>query len=149
MHNLLIGHTCSVNSIFLQDIFRFLLSMFEELDDIASPYFVRRANLLETVAKLRFCVVMLDTGCEDLILKMVKSFFSVVRFAFLLQRSSLFPIFLAVLHLLFCASFLTMNKGCIIHSCLHYNYLIPAIKIVKGSIKFRNQTRNRNLLYII
>ncbi|KAK6132309.1 hypothetical protein DH2020_033933 [Rehmannia glutinosa] len=62
-----------------RDIFRFLLSMFGELDDIASPYFSRRAKLLETVAKLRFCLVMLDTGCEDLVLKMFKSFFSVVR----------------------------------------------------------------------
>ncbi|CAA0827902.1 ARM repeat superfamily protein [Striga hermonthica] len=62
-----------------RDIFRFLLSIFEELDDIASPYFLRRAKLLETVAKLQFCLVMLDTGCEDLVLKMFKSFFSVAR----------------------------------------------------------------------
>ncbi|KAG8378272.1 hypothetical protein BUALT_Bualt08G0120300 [Buddleja alternifolia] len=65
-----------------RDIFRLLLSIFEELDDIASPYFSRRAKLLETVAKLQFCVLMLDTGCEDLVLKMFKSFFSVVRFVF-------------------------------------------------------------------
>ncbi|PIN16167.1 Sister chromatid cohesion complex Cohesin, subunit PDS5 [Handroanthus impetiginosus] len=62
-----------------RDIFRFLLSVFGELDDIASPYFSRRARLLETVAKLQFCLVMLDTGCEDLVLKMFKIFFSVVR----------------------------------------------------------------------
>ncbi|KAL0314313.1 UNVERIFIED_CONTAM: Sister chromatid cohesion protein pds5 [Sesamum angustifolium] len=37
-----------------RDIFKFLLSMFVELDDTASPYFSRRAKLLETVAKLQF-----------------------------------------------------------------------------------------------
>ncbi|KAK4429654.1 Sister chromatid cohesion protein pds5 [Sesamum alatum] len=62
-----------------RDIFRFLLSMFVELDDTATPYFSRRAKLLETVAKLQFCLVMLDTGCEDLILKMFKTFFNVAR----------------------------------------------------------------------
>ncbi|KAL6515543.1 hypothetical protein OROHE_018577 [Orobanche hederae] len=62
-----------------RDIFRFLLSMFGELGDIASPYFLRRAKVLETFAKLRFYLIMLDTGCEDLVLKMFKSFFSVVR----------------------------------------------------------------------
>ncbi|KAL3845532.1 hypothetical protein ACJIZ3_002935 [Penstemon smallii] len=61
-----------------RDIFRLLVSMFAELDDIASPYYSRRAKLLETVSKLQFCVLMLDT-CEDLVLKMFKSFFSVVR----------------------------------------------------------------------
>ncbi|XP_020554556.1 sister chromatid cohesion protein PDS5 homolog A [Sesamum indicum] len=62
-----------------RDIFRFLVSIFVELDDTASPYFSRRAKLLETVAKLQFCLVMLDTGCDDLILKMFKTFFSVAR----------------------------------------------------------------------
>ncbi|KAK4391079.1 Sister chromatid cohesion protein pds5 [Sesamum angolense] len=61
------------------DIFKFLLSMFVELEDTASPYFSRGAKLLETVAKLQFCLVMLDTGCDDLILKMFKTFFSAAR----------------------------------------------------------------------
>ncbi|XP_057795772.1 sister chromatid cohesion protein PDS5 homolog B [Salvia miltiorrhiza] len=60
-------------------IFRFLLRMFEELHDTSSKYFRTRAKILETVDKLQFCLVMLDTGCEDLVLKMFKSFFSVVR----------------------------------------------------------------------
>ncbi|KAL9173225.1 hypothetical protein ABFS82_03G099300 [Erythranthe guttata] len=62
-----------------RDIFRFLLSMFGELVDTEHTYFSERAKMLETVAKLRFYLVMLDTGCEDLIFKMFKVFFSVVR----------------------------------------------------------------------
>ncbi|KAL1543836.1 sister chromatid cohesion protein pds5-like [Salvia divinorum] len=60
-------------------IFRFLLRMFEELHDTSSKYFRMRAKILETVDKLQFCLVMLDTGCEDLVVKMFKSFFSVIR----------------------------------------------------------------------
>ncbi|KAL3643201.1 hypothetical protein CASFOL_014016 [Castilleja foliolosa] len=53
--------------------------MFGELGDIARPFFSKRAKILETVAKLGFCLTMLDTGCEDLVNKMFKSFFGVVR----------------------------------------------------------------------
>ncbi|KAL8539683.1 hypothetical protein ACS0TY_001335 [Phlomoides rotata] len=53
--------------------------MTNRLDDTASPFFSKRAKLVETVAKLRFGLVMLDIGCEDLVIKMFKSFFSVVR----------------------------------------------------------------------
>nr|XP_027093191.1 sister chromatid cohesion protein PDS5 homolog A-like isoform X3 [Coffea arabica] len=62
-----------------RDIFKLLQSIFAETGDYKSPYFSRRVKLLETVAKLNFCVLMLDVGCEDLILKMFKIFFSAVR----------------------------------------------------------------------
>lgn len=105
MYNLLSEFTCSINHIptFTQDIFRFILNIFEELNDTDSPFFSKRAKLLETVAKLRFCLVMLDIGCEDLVLAMFESFFSVVRFAFPP------PAFLAVLFLLFCAFLLAIK----------------------------------------
>lgn len=63
----------------LQDIFRLFLAMFAELADTASPYFSSRVDVLETVAKLEFCVLMLDTRSEDLILEMFNVFFEVVR----------------------------------------------------------------------
>ncbi|KAL2497210.1 ARM repeat superfamily protein [Abeliophyllum distichum] len=62
-----------------RDIFRLLLSTFNELDNTKCAYFLRRAKLLDTVAQLQFCVIMLDIGCEDLVVQMFKSFFSVVR----------------------------------------------------------------------
>ncbi|XP_059630755.1 sister chromatid cohesion protein PDS5 homolog B isoform X2 [Cornus florida] len=62
-----------------RDIFKLFLSMFAELSDTTSPYFSRRVKVLEIVAKLKFCVLMLDTGCENLVLEMFKTFFTVVR----------------------------------------------------------------------
>ncbi|XP_027150474.1 sister chromatid cohesion protein PDS5 homolog A-B-like [Coffea eugenioides] len=61
------------------DIFKLLQSIFAETGDYKSPYFSRRVKLLETVAKLNVCVLMLDVGCDDLILKMFKIFFSAAR----------------------------------------------------------------------
>ncbi|CAL5333273.1 unnamed protein product [Camellia sinensis] len=53
-----------------KDIFELFVSLFAELADNTSAYFSRRLKVLETVSKLKFCVLMLDTGCEDLVLKM-------------------------------------------------------------------------------
>lgn len=64
----------------LQDIFELFVSMFMELADTTSPYFSRRVKILETIATLECCRRMLDLDCGDLILKMFKTFFSVVRY---------------------------------------------------------------------
>ncbi|KAK1371608.1 hypothetical protein POM88_037700 [Heracleum sosnowskyi] len=61
----------------LRDIFKLFKSMLEELADTSSPYFSRRVKLLETVAKLEFCVLIIHTG-EHLILKMFTVFYDVV-----------------------------------------------------------------------
>ncbi|GLJ40362.1 hypothetical protein SUGI_0830400 [Cryptomeria japonica] len=63
----------------LKDIFKLFVSIFEELDEVESPYFSRRVNILETIAKVRCCVLMLDINCEDVVLEMFRVFFSVVR----------------------------------------------------------------------
>ncbi|KAH9609835.1 hypothetical protein KSS87_019300 [Heliosperma pusillum] len=62
-----------------KDIFELFISMFMELADTASPYFSRRAKILETVATLECCRRMLDLRCDYLILKMFTTFFSVIR----------------------------------------------------------------------
>ncbi|KAK1422159.1 hypothetical protein QVD17_25081 [Tagetes erecta] len=62
-----------------RDIFQLLLGMFGELADTKSPYYSKRVELLETIANFNFCVIMLDVGCEDLVQKMFKIFFGVIR----------------------------------------------------------------------
>ncbi|CAN5950854.1 unnamed protein product [Sphagnum jensenii] len=59
----------------LKEIFHLIVSMFRGLNDINSPSFARRVNILETVAKVRSCVVMLDLECDELILEMFHTFF--------------------------------------------------------------------------
>lgn len=63
----------------LRDIFTLIISMFAELSDTKSPYFTRRVKILETVARLKCCVLMMDIGCDDLVLEMFTVFFSVIR----------------------------------------------------------------------
>ncbi|KAI8550996.1 hypothetical protein RHMOL_Rhmol06G0150300 [Rhododendron molle] len=68
-----------LTDVVFKDIFTLFLGLFTDLADTTSPYFPRRLKVLETLGKLNFFVLMFDTGCDDLVLKMFDTFFSVVR----------------------------------------------------------------------
>ncbi|KAG6695602.1 hypothetical protein I3843_09G106700 [Carya illinoinensis] len=61
----------------LKDIFHLIVSTFSGLSDTSGPSFSRRVVILETLAKYRSCVVMLDLECDDLVNEMFTTFFSV------------------------------------------------------------------------
>lgn len=56
------------------------MSTFSGLSDTNGPSFGRRVVILETLARYRSCVVMLDLECDDLINDMVNTFFAVARY---------------------------------------------------------------------
>lgn len=63
----------------LQDIFNLIVSTFSGLSDTSSPFFGRRVVILETLARYKSCLVMLDLECDDLISEMFSTFLSVTR----------------------------------------------------------------------
>ncbi|KAL2475831.1 hypothetical protein Adt_36567 [Abeliophyllum distichum] len=63
----------------LKDIFQLIVSTFSGLSDTNSPSFGRRVVILETVARYRSCVVMLDLECDDLINEMFSTLFTIAR----------------------------------------------------------------------
>ncbi|KAL3850966.1 hypothetical protein ACJIZ3_012848 [Penstemon smallii] len=63
----------------LKDTFQLIVSTFSGLSDTNSPSFGRRVIILETLARYRSCVVMLDLECDDLINEMFNTFFTVAR----------------------------------------------------------------------
>ncbi|XP_066332109.1 sister chromatid cohesion protein PDS5 homolog C-like isoform X2 [Miscanthus floridulus] len=63
----------------MKDVFSLIVGAFEHLDDIESPFFGRRTSILDTVAKVRSCVVMLDLECDDLINDMFHHFLRTVN----------------------------------------------------------------------
>ena len=65
--------------IYAQDIFHLIVGTFSGLSDTGSPSYGRRVVILETLAKYRSCVVMLDLECDDLVNKMFSAFFTVAR----------------------------------------------------------------------
>jgi hypothetical protein len=46
------------------------------LNDIDSPSFGKRASILETVAKVRSCVLMLDLELDEMIREMFRDLFT-------------------------------------------------------------------------
>jgi len=64
---------------FLQEVFQLIVSSFENLHDKLSQSYAKRISILETVAKVRSCVVMLDLECDALISDMFQHFLKAVR----------------------------------------------------------------------
>ncbi|MED6115307.1 hypothetical protein PIB30_089216 [Stylosanthes scabra] len=63
----------------MKEVFQLIVSSFESLHDMASRSYTKRTSILETVAKVRSCVVMLDLECDALIVEMFKHFLKAVR----------------------------------------------------------------------
>ncbi|XP_019179413.1 PREDICTED: uncharacterized protein LOC109174619 isoform X2 [Ipomoea nil] len=63
----------------MKEVFQLIVSIFENLYDDSSKSFNKRAFILETVAKVRSCVVMLDLECDGLIIEMFQHFFKTIR----------------------------------------------------------------------
>ncbi|KAL0398901.1 UNVERIFIED_CONTAM: Sister chromatid cohesion protein PDS5 [Sesamum radiatum] len=61
----------------LKDIFELIVTTFSGLSDTNGPSFGRRVVILETLARYRSCVVMLDLECDDLINEMFNTFLNV------------------------------------------------------------------------
>lgn len=56
-----------------------IVATFEDLSEISTTSFAKRVLILETVAKVRSCVVMLDLECDDLIIEMFRHFCKTIR----------------------------------------------------------------------
>ncbi|KAK8602607.1 hypothetical protein V6N13_057762 [Hibiscus sabdariffa] len=63
----------------MREVFHLIVSSFENLSDKSSRTFIKRASILETVAKVRSCVVMLDLECDALIIEMFEHFLKSIR----------------------------------------------------------------------
>lgn len=65
----------------LQEVFQLIVSSFENLVDKSSRSYAKRTSILETVAKVRSCVVMLDLECDVLIIEMFQHFLKAIRYS--------------------------------------------------------------------
>ncbi|KAL0910609.1 hypothetical protein M5K25_021608 [Dendrobium thyrsiflorum] len=63
----------------MKEIFAMIVDAFEKLDDMSGCSYFKRVSILEIMAKVRSCVVMLDLECDDLILHMFENFLKSIR----------------------------------------------------------------------
>ncbi|KAJ0979302.1 hypothetical protein J5N97_014776 [Dioscorea zingiberensis] len=62
----------------MKEVFQRIVEAFQKLDDISSQSYSRRVSILETVAKVHSCVLMLDLECDALILEMFRHFLKTI-----------------------------------------------------------------------
>ncbi|XP_027355812.1 serine/threonine-protein kinase PRP4 homolog isoform X2 [Abrus precatorius] len=63
----------------MKEVFQLIVSSFENLHDKLSRSYRKITSILETTAKVRSCVVMLDLECDALILEMFQHFLKATR----------------------------------------------------------------------
>ncbi|XP_023645091.1 titin homolog isoform X1 [Capsella rubella] len=63
----------------MKDIFQVTIEAFDKLVDASSRSYRKAEVVLETVAKVRSSLVMLDLECDDLVLEMFRQFLKIIR----------------------------------------------------------------------
>ncbi|CAM8966448.1 unnamed protein product [Rhodiola kirilowii] len=63
----------------MKEVFRLTISAFEGLSDNSSKSFAKRVSILEIVARVRSCAVLLDLDCDDLVIEMLHNFYKCIR----------------------------------------------------------------------
>ncbi|KAK2452863.1 nucleolar protein dao-5 [Trifolium repens] len=63
----------------MKEVLRLIVSSFENLHDKSSRWYAEMISILDSVAKVRLGVVMLDLECDALILEMFQKFFETIR----------------------------------------------------------------------
>ena len=65
----------------MKEIFQLIVATFENCSICLVPncYYTKEVSILDTIAKDRLCLVMLDLECDALIVEMFQIFFKIIR----------------------------------------------------------------------
>ena len=63
----------------MKEIFQLIVAAFETLSNLATHCYTKVVSILDTVAKVRSCLVMLDLECDALVVEMFQNFLKIIR----------------------------------------------------------------------
>ncbi|XP_065867038.1 sister chromatid cohesion protein PDS5 homolog D-like isoform X2 [Euphorbia lathyris] len=63
----------------MKEIFQLIVESMEKLSHVSSRSCTKAVSILETIAKVRLCLVMLDLELDELIMKMFQHFLQIIR----------------------------------------------------------------------
>ncbi|KAE7997235.1 hypothetical protein FH972_001885 [Carpinus fangiana] len=63
----------------MKEIFQLTVAAFEKLSHVSGRCYTKAVSILDTVAKVRSCLVMLDLECDALVVEMFQNFLKVIR----------------------------------------------------------------------
>ena len=63
----------------MKKIFQLIVAAFEKLSHMSSSCHTKAVSILDTIVKVRSCLVMLDLECDALVVEMFQNFLKIIR----------------------------------------------------------------------
>ncbi|KAK9988650.1 hypothetical protein SO802_028889 [Lithocarpus litseifolius] len=63
----------------MKEIFQFIVVAFENMPHVSTCFYKKVVSILDTIAKVILCLVMLDLECDALVIEMFQSFLKIIR----------------------------------------------------------------------
>ncbi|KAM3705237.1 hypothetical protein ACJW31_03G065600 [Castanea mollissima] len=63
----------------MKEIFQFIVATFENMPHVSTRSYKNVVSILDTIAKVKLCLVMLDLECDALVVEMFQSFLKIIR----------------------------------------------------------------------
>lgn len=63
----------------IQEVFQLTVAAFENLSHVSGRCYTKAVSILDNVARVRSCLVMLDLECDELIIQMFRHFLKTIR----------------------------------------------------------------------
>ena len=63
----------------MKEIFQLILAAFENMSHMSPRSYKKVVSILDTIAKVKLCLVMLDLECDALVVEMFQSFLKIIR----------------------------------------------------------------------
>ena len=63
----------------MKEIFQLIVAAFENMSHVSLRSYKKVTSILDTIAKVKLCLVMLDLECDALVVEMFQSFLKMIR----------------------------------------------------------------------
>ncbi|XP_023875273.1 sister chromatid cohesion protein PDS5 homolog D [Quercus suber] len=63
----------------MKEIFQLILAAFENMSHVSTRSYKKVVSILDTIEKVKLCLMMLDLECDALVVEMFQSFLKIIR----------------------------------------------------------------------
>ena len=63
----------------MKEIYQLILAAFENMSHVSTRSYKKVVSILDTIAKFKLCLVMLDLKCDALVVELFQSFLKIIR----------------------------------------------------------------------
>ena len=64
----------------MKEIFQFIVAALESMPHVSTHSYKKVVSILDTIAKVKLCLAMLDLECDALVVEMFQNFLKIIRF---------------------------------------------------------------------